>query len=190
METIRYSQISRDDIRFGHTQFEVTLADGRVVMLNEVDLGYVIARLTGLNTFATVADLPASDATYPGRIARVSADAKVYIDTGSAWKSIAIPAVTAGSVLFGSSTGIAEDNSNFYFDDTNNRLGVGTNSNVTERIVIPNASYYGGVNQAGSAAKKLIGLDASDHVDIGNGGTAVDPNGALTAKQSLDRKRK
>lgn len=53
---------------------------------------------------------------------------------------------TAGSVLFSNGTNIAEDNAHFFWDDTNNRLGVGTatpaatldvngNANVSTDIV-------------------------------------------------------
>ena len=38
-----------------------------------------------------------------------------------------LPALTSGSVLFSNGTTIAQDNANFFFDDTNNRLGIGTN---------------------------------------------------------------
>lgn len=39
-----------------------------------------------------------------------------------------LPALTAGSVLFSDGTTIAQDNANLFFDDTNNRLGVGINT--------------------------------------------------------------
>jgi hypothetical protein len=38
------------------------------------------------------------------------------------------PGLTNGSVLFQGSSGITQDNTNFFWDDTNNRLGIGTNS--------------------------------------------------------------
>lgn len=38
METIQYSRCGEQDIRFGTGTFEVRLADGRVVILNEVDI--------------------------------------------------------------------------------------------------------------------------------------------------------
>ena len=38
-----------------------------------------------------------------------------------------LPSLTSGSVLFSNGTTIAQDNSNFFWDDTNNRLGIGTN---------------------------------------------------------------
>lgn len=37
-ETIRYTPIGRQDVRFGTSSFEVTLADGRVVTLDEVNV--------------------------------------------------------------------------------------------------------------------------------------------------------
>jgi len=36
-----------------------------------------------------------------------------------------LPTLTTGSVLFSNGTTIAEDNANFFWDDTNNRLGIG-----------------------------------------------------------------
>ena len=37
-----------------------------------------------------------------------------------------LPALTSGSVLFSNGTTIAQDNANLFYDDTNNRLGIGT----------------------------------------------------------------
>ena len=42
-----------------------------------------------------------------------------------------LPALTSGSVLFSNGTTIAQDNSNLFWDDTNNRLGIGTNAPTT-----------------------------------------------------------
>lgn len=183
METISYSRIGREDLQIGRNQFEVTLANGQIVTLNEVDLGYILANLTGYKTYATTSVLPTVDLVNPGRIARVSADGKIYVDNGTAWVAIAIPTGTVGSVPFFSSTGLTEDNSNFYFDDSTNRLGIGTASNITERIVIPNASHLGGVNAAASATKKLIGLNSSDQVEIAADASAVKISGAVTLAQ-------
>jgi hypothetical protein len=53
-----------------------------------------------------------------------------------------LPALTSGSVLFSNGTTIVQDNANFFWDDTNNRLGLGTaapaqrldvNGNITTR---------------------------------------------------------
>ncbi len=48
---------------------------------------------------------------------------------GTTWVTatgFTLPALTAGSVVFSDGTTLAQDNSNFFWDDTNNRLGVGT----------------------------------------------------------------
>jgi len=37
-----------------------------------------------------------------------------------------LPSFTSGSVIFSNGTTLAQDNSNFFWDDTNNRLGIGT----------------------------------------------------------------
>jgi len=39
-----------------------------------------------------------------------------------------LPSLTSGSVLFSDGTTIAQDNANLFWDDTNNRLGIGTNA--------------------------------------------------------------
>lgn len=41
-ETIRYALISKQDLRLGTGTFEVTLADGRRVTLDEVDLAAIL----------------------------------------------------------------------------------------------------------------------------------------------------
>lgn len=40
-EVIRYTQLGEEDIRFGLGTFEVVLADGRKVVLSEVDVGAI-----------------------------------------------------------------------------------------------------------------------------------------------------
>lgn len=48
---------------------------------------------------------------------------------------------TSGSVIFGGSTGLlAEDNANFFFDDTNDRLGIGLNSSLLSKLHISSSA--------------------------------------------------
>lgn len=59
-----------------------------------------------------------------------------------------ISGLTAGSVLFSDGSSLAEDNSNLFWDDTNNRLGIGTASpqeklSVEGIINVPKASTNG-----------------------------------------------
>ena len=65
---------------------------------------------------STSTSLGTSDTLYPTQNA-----VKVYSDT-----KFTLPSLTNGSVLFSNGTTIAQDNANFFWDDTNNRLGIGT----------------------------------------------------------------
>lgn len=47
-----------------------------------------------------------------------------------------LPALTSGSVLFSNGTTIAQDNANLFFDNTNNRLGIGTASPATTLQIV------------------------------------------------------
>ena len=60
--------------------------------------------------------------------ANQDAATKKYVDDNS----FSLPALTSGSVMFSDGTTIAQDNSNFFWDDTNDRLGIGTNSPTKE----------------------------------------------------------
>lgn len=46
-----------------------------------------------------------------------------------------LPSLTAGSLVFSAGgTTLAQDNANLFWDDTNNRLGIGTNASLTEKL--------------------------------------------------------
>jgi hypothetical protein len=77
-----------------------------------------------------------------------------------------LPALTAGSVLFSNGTTIAQDNVNFFWDDTNNRLGIGTAT----------PAYKLDVNgTAGSVAAYING-----NITVTNGGTGTNTINAQT----------
>jgi len=50
-----------------------------------------------------------------------------------------LPSLTNGSVLFSNGTTISQDNANFFWDDTNNRLGIGTSS-PTHKLTVTGSS--------------------------------------------------
>ena len=54
-----------------------------------------------------------------------------------------LPSLTSGSVLFSNGTTIAQDNANLFFDNTNNRLGIGTASPTKALTVKANANDEG-----------------------------------------------
>lgn len=109
METIRYSPIGKEDISFGTGSFEVTLADGRVVMLTQVDVGALLN--AGLST-TTLVGLTLSSPTLSGTIVfsstpsfpTLTAKSMLYTDGTSILTSTAAP--TNGQLLIGSTGAI------------------------------------------------------------------------------------
>ena len=66
---------------------------------------------------------------------------------------------TAGSVFFAGVSGqIAQDNSNFFWDDANNRLGIGTNVPQKSLEVITTASDYASVGVVGLNTNQWTGI--------------------------------
>ena len=108
-----------------------------------------------------------------------------------------LPALTSGSVLFSNGTTIAQDNTNFFWDDTNNRLGIGTNApdynldvSGTARFTLAGNKLYGltlstdagGItylSKIGAAANLMISatrginIDATNNVGIGITGNSI-----------------
>jgi len=89
---------------------------------------YTVGDILYADTTTTLAKLAASTdgylltATGAGSAPAWEAAPAASVDIGSS-----IPSGTSGSILFvDSSTQLAQDNSNFFWDDSNNRLGIGT----------------------------------------------------------------
>lgn len=84
---------------------------------------------------------------------------------------------TAGSVVFAGASGVySQDNSNLFWDDTNNRLGVGTTSPDASLTVNTIASFGAGTAGAPSVAAKGdldtgIYFSAANTLDVSTGGT-------------------
>jgi len=79
---------------------------------NGTDFG--ISSATSTHTF----NLPTASATNRGALS--STDWTTFNGKFN------LPSLTSGSVLFSNGTTIAQDNANLFWDDTNNRLGIGT----------------------------------------------------------------
>jgi len=54
-----------------------------------------------------------------------------------------LPSLTSGSVLFSNGTTIAQNNANFFWDNTNSRLGIGTASPIAPLVVQSNSGALG-----------------------------------------------
>ncbi len=80
-------------------------------------------------------------------------------------------ALTAGSVVFSNGSNLAQDNSNFFWDDTNNRLGIGTTSPYAKLSVAGfiNTDQYSGYKQAGNTILYASSTNFSTLVGSGAG---------------------
>jgi hypothetical protein len=76
------------------------------------------------------------------------------------------PGLSTGSVLFQGSSGITQDNGNFFWDDTNNRLGIGSTA-PADRVSIYNS------NQLLANGRGQLGLYSTDSQDVDLGATLV-----------------
>lgn len=66
--------------------------------------------------------------------------------------------LTTGSVAFWSATGLTEDNANYFWDDTNNRLGIGTNAPSSRLEVRTDAL---GITQVTTSGLSLVNTTAA-----------------------------
>ncbi len=89
---------------------------------------FAISSATSIHTF----NLPIASATNTGKLSST--------DWSTFNNKFTLPALTAGSVLFSNGTTISQDNSNFFWDDTNNRLGIGTSTPSTSLHIYKTAT--------------------------------------------------
>jgi hypothetical protein len=85
------------------------------------DLSSTVAN--GTTTPVITLNVPTASATNRGALS--SADWSTFNG------KFTLPSLTSGSVLFSNGTTIAQNNANFFWDNTNNRFGIGTNAPAT-----------------------------------------------------------
>jgi hypothetical protein len=102
-----------------------------------------------------------------------------YDSSDSLWKNETIasalgytpfqlPALTSGSVLFSNGTTIAQDNANLFWDDTNNRLGIGTATPTLPLDVNGQARIVGTLNLGATGTVGSISLNrTTDGTTVG-----------------------
>ena len=107
-----------------------------------------ISSVTDTHTF----NLPTASATNRGALSTT--------DWSTFNGKFNLPSLTSGSVLFSNGTTIAQDNANLFWDDTNNRLGIGTASPLaklhvtgTNNVGLQEATIF----QAGTAGGANVG---------------------------------
>jgi len=80
-----------------------------------------------------------------------------------------LPSLTSGSVLFSNGTTIAQDNANFFWDDTNNRLGIGTNAPAVTLDVNGTGRFINGLRSRDVGIG--YGLWGQNALEIGTNGS-------------------
>ena len=94
------------------------------------DLSSTVA--TGTTTPVITLNVPTASATNRGALSST--------DWSTFNSKFTLPSLTNGSVLFSNGTTIAQDNANFFWDDTNKRLYIGSTSPTTFKVNIYDAS--------------------------------------------------
>jgi hypothetical protein len=90
-----------------------------------------------------------------------------------------LPSLTSGSVLFSNGTTIAQDNANLFWDDTNNRLGVGTASPTAIIHSVGSVTASGAIARGNFLQPTLVAAANSD-VLVGLEINPTFTNGAFT----------
>jgi hypothetical protein len=107
---------------------------------------FAISSTTATHTF----NLPTASATNRGALSST--------DWSTFNGKFTLPALTSGSVLFSNGTTIAQDNANLFWDDTNNRLGIGT--------ATPSASLYIKAPSATTTSQSFVIRNSTDTIDM------------------------
>jgi hypothetical protein len=97
-----------------------------------------------------------------------------------------LPSLTSGSVLFSDGTTIAQDNANLFWDNSNNRLGVGTTTPQTALHVISTAAA--GVARLGYDATNYVtfGVTSAGQLNIITAGDGINPTPDVNIPAGLE----
>jgi len=136
---------------------------------------------------STLAGLPPAGTA--GRLVRVTdatADQGLVIDTGLAWELIGPTNFTTGSIHFAGSNGaVAQDSANFFWDDANNRLGIGTSSPVSLFDINP-ASFSGATFVKTGNRSALVRLGGVFSANAATDGHLLALTGTITGAPGFD----
>ncbi|MCB9216673.1 MAG: hypothetical protein H6616_12420 [Ignavibacteria bacterium] len=101
---------------------------------------------------------------------------------------LTLPSITEGSVLFaGTSGAISQDNTNFFWDDATNRLGIGTNSASAKIDVVETGTTNSGIEvNMTNGSNGARGIDVN-HAGVGQGvfSTSTGGNGVEGITSSI-----
>lgn len=131
----------------GVTSLNGLTANTQYLAVGTTGTDFNISSLVDTHTF----NLPTASATNRGALSTT--------DWTTFNGKFTLPTLTNGSVLFSNGTTIAQDNSNFFWDDTNNRLGIGTITPATTLDVRGNQSITTANSGYGFNLSRIGGYD-------------------------------
>ncbi len=140
------------------------------------------------NNVPTLLAVSSVDGVTPTKVYADPTTHRLLVDIAAASIGETIAGGTTGSVLFiGPSSTLAQDNSNFFWDDTNNRLGIGMNAPTVKLEITPATSGNTiRINRVGTGATNGsswgIGIRNSadtDSVSWGQSASTYTTGGAL-----------
>ena len=169
----------------GATWNGVSIADNRIASsatwnAKQDALGFI--PVTNARTISTTAPLSGGGDLTANRTIAIS-QANTTTDgylSSTDWNTFngkfTLPALTSGSVLFSNGTTIAQSNANLFWDNTNARLGIGTNAPTLPLDVNGQARIVGTLNVGNTGSVGNISLKrTSDGSDVG--GIRADASG-------------
>ena len=152
--TFSSSATATSFVKTGGTSSQFLKADGSV---DSTTYGSV-------TSVATSAPLTGGTITTSGTIGitQATTSANGYLSSTD-WNTFngkfTLPSLTSGSVLFSNGSTIAQDNANFYWDDVNNRLGIGTSApNSILHILGASATLIIDGNSSGTQTNAFLRL--------------------------------
>lgn len=144
-----------------------TIKTASLMELESTDKGFVFPRVSLSGSLSSpaplAADLLEGTVVYNNNSA-FGSGVGLYIWTAGAWKVVTpgagftLPALTNGSVIFSNGTTLAQNNSNFFWDNANARLGIGTATPGYKLDVAGIGSF-----KASGASLLLSGTGAGSH---------------------------
>jgi hypothetical protein len=119
---------------------------------------------------------------------KMTAAGTFALDTNT-YGTFTLPSLTSGSVLFSNGTTIAQDNANFFWDNTNKRLGIGTTTPNYNLTSFYSTSGQNGIrinaSNASAQTQLLLENNITTGMQIGITGTSIGTYGATTANQGF-----
>lgn len=116
-----------------------------------------------------------------GQVTLFTSTATIGGDTGLTFNSttdmLSVGGLTLGSILFAGASGlISQDNTNLFWDDTNNRLGIGTNSPGTPLDILVTATLDPGIRlrSASSQGVNISAVNSAGSAQLWAAGTTDD----------------